>query len=190
MFYVELCATLFSIWCVALTVRSSMWCWPVGILGILGYAWVFFDAKLYADTGLQAVYLGQSVYGWYWWKRSKEAHQGRLTVRRLPGYGAWTSLSLIALLLWAGLYWLLVRFTDSDVPAADALTTALSLVAQGLLIGRYRENWLIWILADALLVPLFLYKELYMSAITYMIFLGMAVAGWLEWGKIQRLAPD
>ena len=64
---------------VYLTVRQVIWCWPLGMVSVTLYAWVFYDAKLYADMGLQVLYFALSVYGWWAWLHGGKDH-GKLTV--------------------------------------------------------------------------------------------------------------
>ena len=72
MSYLEVFATVFTLICVWLTVKRSIWCWPAGIIGVSAYFFVFYQSKLYADMGLQVIFLAQSIYGWYFWLHGKE----------------------------------------------------------------------------------------------------------------------
>lgn len=183
MFGLELVATFFSILCVYFSIRRSIWCWPTGIVGVAAYMLLFYEFKLYADMGLQVVYLAQSLYGWYYWKQKQgESANEPQTITHLS-IGKWLLVGLSVLVLWLLLWQFLIAYTDGDIPQWDALATALSLVAQALLAWKYIENWSIWILADALLIPIFMYKQLYLSVFTYSLFLIMAVIGWMQWKK-------
>jgi nicotinamide mononucleotide transporter len=92
-------------------------------------------------------------------------------------------LLLISAALFAGLYFLLLLYTDSDVPFTDAFVTALSFVATWMLARKKLENWLVWIVADAVSVGLYLYKELYATAIFYSVLTLVAIAGYFKWKK-------
>lgn len=176
----EFLAVAFSLVCTVLTVRRSIWCWPVGLIGIGLYAYVYFEQKLYADMGLQAVYTVQFVYGWVVWGKNK-TQQSALTVRRLP---RWAWMFLVPTVVLTGVAWgaLFQKFTDAALPYPDALAAALSLCANALLALRYRENWLFWLVADALLIGIFAYKGLWFSTGLFAVYLGMAVWGWRDWG--------
>lgn len=179
---IEIIATLFSIACVVLTIMRNVWCWATGIVGVLAYMVLFYQYKLYADMGLQVVYLVQSIYGWYHWSKYKDENQAVTGILTLtPKQGLFSF--LVVIVLWLGVWALLYFATDGDIPQWDALATAISLTAQGLLAWKFIENWLFWIVADILLVVIFIYKDLYLSAGTYMLFLVMAVIGWLQWKR-------
>lgn len=179
---IEIIATLFSIACVVLTIMRNVWCWATGIVGVLAYMVLFYQYKLYADMGLQVVYLVQSIYGWYHWSKYKDESQAVTGILTLtPKQGLFSF--LVVIVLWLGVWALLYFATDGDIPQWDALATAISLTAQGLLAWKFIENWLFWIVADILLVVIFIYKDLYLSAGTYMLFLVMAVIGWLQWKR-------
>ena len=73
--------------------------------------------------------------------------------------------------------------TDSDVVMLDSITTSLSLTAMLLLARRKVENWLYWIVADIIYIPLFIYKGLYITSLQYVVFLYLAIRGYDEWKK-------
>ena len=77
----------------------------------------------------------------------------------------------------------ILKNTDSDVIMLDSLTTSLSLTAMLLLARRKIENWIFWIIADLIYMPLFLYKGLYIASLQYFVFLILAISGYIEWKK-------
>jgi nicotinamide mononucleotide transporter len=87
------------------------------------------------------------------------------------------------------LYWLLRRFTPSTVPFADGLTTALFLTAQYMMSRKLLENWWFWVIGDALVIALYIYKHLYLTSALYVVFMAMCIAGLLEWHKALRRVP-
>jgi nicotinamide mononucleotide transporter len=173
--------------CVLLAIREIVWTWPVGLANNIFFFVLFWRAKLYADSSLQVVYMAISLYGWWNWlyggknHRPLQVHHASLS--GLAGYG------LIALCSTAILYWLLRRFTPSTVPLADGLTTALFLTAQYMMSRKLVENWWFWIVGDVLVIGLYIYKHLYFTTLLYMLFLGLCVAGLVEWRKSAQQQP-
>ena len=92
-------------------------------------------------------------------------------------------LSIIVFFLFFILLFYLLKLTDSDVVVIDSFTTSLSLTAMLLLARRKVENWLYWIIADIIYVPLFIYKGLYITSIQYLVFLYLAIMGYREWKR-------
>ena len=172
--------------CVWLAVKEHVWNWPIGILNDALYLVVFFRSKLYADSLLQIFFISVSIYGWWAWlyggARHTELQAGRTTARQAAIYAVALAAST------AGIYFLLHRYTDSNVPFWDAFTTALSLVAQYMLGRKLLENWLVWILADIIYIGVYAYKNLYLTSVLYLVFLIMCVFGWLRWKK--TVVPD
>jgi nicotinamide mononucleotide transporter len=166
--------------CVWLVVRERAASWPIGLANNAFFFVLFLRARLFADTGLQAVYFGLGVYGWLNWLFGGENRQP-LRVSRATR-GEWLALAaavplgtlaLRAALLGAG----------GAAPAGDALTTALSLAAQFLLTRKRLENWLFWIAADALYVPLYLSRGLPLTAALYALFLVLCLTGARQWQR-------
>lgn len=167
--------------CVWLAARSDFWTWPVGIANNLLYLVVFWQSRIYADSLLQLVYVAISLYGIWRWRSGR----GEFAVRPVERVGAaekWTVLAVVAALA-VVFALLLARWSDSDVPWADGLTTALSLGAQWLMSRRMLENWWVWIVADVIYVPLYLYKGLQVTAGLYAVFLLLCISGLIEWRR-------
>jgi len=152
------------------------------------YAVVFFDARLYADMGLQAIYFALSLYGWWAWVRGGDHHEG-LSVSVLSWRQRTALLGLGAvggLLLGA----LLHRFTNASLPFADSTLTSFSIVAQWLQTRKRLETWILWITADLFYVAMFLYKELYLTAGLYAVFLLLAALGFRDWRRSMTASAE
>jgi nicotinamide mononucleotide transporter len=173
-----------NVWLLA---RLNIWNWPVGLANNALYAAVFLTAGLYGDAGLQLVYITLGVYGWRIW-----AHPGRgpeLQVARTPR-DMWTWLIPATAIAAIGLGFFLRSFTDSTVPSWDGLTTALSLAAIYGQCRKYLESWWIWIAADLIYIPLYIYKNLWLTSGLYCVFLLLCVVGIREWSKALRMQPS
>lgn len=175
----EVAGVLFGIVSVFLTVRESIWCWPTGIVNVALFVIVFHDAKLYADMGLQVVYLALCVFGWYEWLHGG-TQRSALYVSRAPR-PVILGLALAAVALSVLLGRFLSRATDASLPFWDASTTSFSLVGQALLTRKWIENWIVWIVVDLVYVGMYVYKQLYPTAALYSVFLALALLGLKEW---------
>lgn len=161
-----------------LTVKESVWNFPIGIVNTAGYSVVFFQSRLYGDASLNVVYCILGVMGWYLWLFGGERH----TALRVSRAGS-SELRLVAgaVLLSTLLLWKTLHFVGGSSSFWDALTTSLSLGAQWLLNRKRLENWHIWIVADAIYIPLYVSRGLNLTAMLYAVFLIMAVLGLLGW---------
>ncbi|NUQ11829.1 MAG: nicotinamide mononucleotide transporter [Gemmatimonadaceae bacterium] len=184
MTWLEIGAALFGVVSVWLSTRENIWSWPTAIVNVGLYTVVFFQSRLYADMGLQVVYLLLSVYGWYQWLYGGAQHTA-LTVSRAPR-ALLAVLLGINLLAWLALATALDRHTDAVLPWLDSLLTTTSLVAQWMMTRKLLENWLIWIAVDIVYVPMFIARQLYPTAALYAVFLGLAVIGYRDWRRSWR----
>ena len=177
----EVLAVITGIISVYLSTRENIWSWPTALVNVALYFVVFFEAKLYADMGLQVVYFALSLYGWYEWlyggENRTELHVSR-TARslgvRLLVIGAASALLLGTLL---------ARFTDAALPYVDSATTSTSLVAQWMMTRKILENWAVWVVVDVVYVGMFIFKHLYLTAGLYAVFLVLAVMGYVQWKR-------
>jgi nicotinamide mononucleotide transporter len=163
-----------NVWLLA---RQNIWNWPIGIANNLAYLLLFATSGLYGDAGLQVVYITLAIYGWRIWLRGTGP---RLAVSRTTAR-VWMYLAPATLVGVVVLRWFLTRFTDSTVPGWDGLTTALSLAATYGQCRKLLESWWIWILADLIYIPLYVYKGLRLTSVLYFVFLLLCIFGLREW---------
>jgi nicotinamide mononucleotide transporter len=180
----ELAGSLTGALCVWLLVKQNIWNWPIGITNNIFYIIIFYKSGLFADAGLQFVYIAISIYGWWNWLHGGLQHT-ELKVNTASPAGVAGYLGMAAAAT-AALYWLLRRFTPSTVPFADGLTVALFLTAQFMMSKKIVQNWWFWIVGDVLVIGLYIYKHLYLTSVLYAFFLVMCIAGLVEWRKAAR----
>jgi nicotinamide mononucleotide transporter len=173
-----------SVW---LTVLARVSNFPVGIANSAFFLVLFAAARLFADSGLQVVYIVLGFAGWWQWLHGGP-ERSRLTVARSGWRLLACCVAFVAVATW-GLTVLLDAAHDI-APFWDALTTALSLAAQFLLNSKRIENWAFWIAADLVYIPLYVVKRLDLTAIVYVLFVTMSVAGARAWRQSLRSAGE
>ncbi len=181
--YIELLGAIFGLLYIILSIKQNIWCWPVGLITSALYIYVFFVTKFYADMGLQVYYLVVSIYGWYFWMfggKSKKADDLKISNVQYP---LSIYLTLATVILFGIIAFILINFTDSEIPYWDAFTTAGSFVATWMLARKMIEHWLIWIIVDAVSLGLYIYKGLYATVILFAVYTILAVTGYMEWKK-------
>lgn len=174
--------------CVVLVARRHIANWPIGIANNLLWILLFATAGLYADSALQVVYIALALYGWWQWLYG-DAGRRPLPVTTLMR-AEWAGLACALLVGTATITFFLQRFTSSTVPFWDAVTTVLSLLATYGQARKKLESWYFWIAADLVYIPLYQAKGLTLTAILYVVFLGLCVYGLVGWGhEVGREAP-
>lgn len=164
--------------------RASIWLWLAGIVMPAIDLLLYFKAGLYADFGLAVYYCLAGIYGYLSWKYFKDKDVTEKTeekpITHFKRSHILPSLATI-LLLWLGIWWILVTFTNSTVPVADAFTTALSIVALWALAQKYAEQWLIWLVVDLVCCILYVKKGIPFKAAIYGLYTVIAVFGYRKW---------
>ena len=174
--------------------KASIWLWLVSVVMPIVHGYLYWERGLYADFGMEVYYVLAAVYGYAMWRwvRSRDAGAGgqaaERPITRFP-LRLVLPVTLIGLALWAGIYWVLVTFTDSSVPLCDSFTTALSMVALWALAKKYAEQWLLWLFVDLVCAVLYVYKQIPFTACLYAFYTVMAVLGYRYWLKKMRQQP-
>jgi nicotinamide mononucleotide transporter len=179
MIWIELGGALVSAWAVWLTAKRRPWCWPVGLVSVLVYGWIFIDARLYSDALLQLAFAGLIVYGWRRWLQNL-GDDGRVQLAPLPivqAIGHVAIGAVAALLLGYSMH----RWTDAALPWLDAALTAFSLVAQWWQGRRHVAAWWLWIAVDVIYIGEYIYKHLLITSVLYAGFVVLAVIGLRAW---------
>ncbi len=179
----EVLGAILGILYIFFSIRQNILTWPTGLLTSVLYVIVFFQSKLYADMGLQVYYVIISLYGWYFWIKGKKQDEGDKVPVKTTSARLWIKLPICSVVLYAAILYVLLNYTDSDVPYMDSITTALSIVATWMLARKYLEHWLIWVFVDAISAGLYVYKGLWATVILFIIYTVMAVLGYIEWKK-------
>lgn len=181
MSWIELIGAIISAWAVWLTARRKPWCWPVGLLSVLAYTWIFVDARLYSDALLQLAFAVLIIYGWQRWLRNL-GEDGRVQVAPLPPGQASLHVAIgVAGALALG--FAMHRYTDASLPWLDAALTSFSLVAQWWQGRRHVAAWWLWIVVDVIYVGEYIYKSLLITSVLYAGFIVLAVIGLREWQR-------
>ncbi|HEX8454903.1 MAG TPA: nicotinamide riboside transporter PnuC [Longimicrobium sp.] len=181
---IEWIAAAFGVVSVWLSVRENVWSWPTAIVNTALYVLVFRNARLYADMGLQVIYIAISLYGWYHWLHGGTGH-GELRVSRIRRHEL-LCLPVLAVACTLALAALLSRYTNATLPYLDSTLTVCSLIAQWLMTRKILENWMLWVVLDVAYVALFIHRALYPTALLYAVFLVLAAMGHVQWTRSYR----
>ena len=182
----EVLGTLVGLIYLWLEYRASIYLWIASVIMPAIYIFVYYEAGLYADFGINIYYLGAAVYGWLVWKYGhKSADLHELPITKMPKR-SWLKALVVFLVAQILIAWILINFTDSDVPWWDAFTTALSIIGMWMLARKYLEQWWVWIVVDVVCVGLYIYKGLYFTSGLYARYSAIAVFGWLNWKRLMK----
>ena len=182
--WIEFFAVVFGLVAVYFNTREIVWGWPIGIVGVILSGILFYEVQLYSDLVLHVVYVGLGFYGWYEWLYGGRGH----STLRVTTLAPKILLILIGLgAIGTGLIgYLFDRYTEADLAYWDAFTTSFSLVGQYMLAKKKLENWVLWIVVDVVASGIYVYKELYLLALLYFLYLGLAAYGYYRW---QNASP-
>ncbi len=181
----ELFAAALGVIAVWLTVKQNPWCWPIGLVMVLLYSWIFFEIKLYSGMLLQVFFALLQAYGWWQWTRAGTHHEGRV-VSRLTALQVLFGLAMGAIGS-AALGAAMAHWTDSGFPWSDATLTAFSLVAQLWMAQKRLQCWALWCVIDVLYIGFFAWQDLYLTAGLYALFTVIAIQGWRDWRRDPAL---
>lgn len=148
--------------------------------------WLYFSKGIYADFAINIYYLVIAVYGYIVWKHGGTGKKKKPQPISHAPLWAWLTALAATALLWFALSWSLLEFTNSTVPYIDAFTTALSIVAMWMMARKYAEQWLLWLIVDAVSVGLYIYKGLIFYPILYAAYTVIAVFGYRKWLRLMK----
>lgn len=186
--YLELFAVIFGVVSVWFARNENILVFPTGIINVLLFIYIFFSARLYANAGINVLYLATNIYGWYNWSRKKE-DESAVKITRTTGEQN-ILIILFAIIFYVAVLFLLrwynradLEYVNSYVPWIDALNTSVFLCATILMTVKKLENWVFWILGNVISIPITISQGLYFTGIQYAVFLILALSGYVEWRK-------
>ncbi len=187
--YLEIIGTIIGLVYLWLEYHASIYLWVASVVMPVVYTFIFFDAGLYADMGIQIYYVLASVYGFICWKwaisrKTKEIATETLKIAHTPRRLI-VPLSIVCTLLTFAIAFILISFTDSNVPWWDSVTTSLSIVAMWLMARKYIEQWWVWLVVDVVSAGVYIYKDLYFTAGLYALYAVIAYFGYKKWKELM-----
>ncbi|GAB3567377.1 nicotinamide mononucleotide transporter family protein [Amycolatopsis endophytica] len=184
----ELVGQLCALAVVFLAQRRTLWTWPVQVGATVLLFAVYASAHLGGLAARQVAILLISVYGWWSWTRRRDpvygvVVRGGRTVERIMMAAALVA-GTVAMAL------VLDALGASWAPWPDAaifVGTLVAFAAQG---RGLVEFWLVWLVVDAIGVPLQISSGLYFSAAIYLVFAVLVVHGWWSWHRAAVARPE
>lgn len=188
--YIEILGTAVGLIYLWQEYRASIYLWITSIIMPAIYLYVYYQAGLYADFGINIYYLVIALYGWLAWRynfslRGKRKESKELSISHIR-QGVIIRLALLFLAAWAIISYILIHYTNSTVPFTDAFTTALSIVGMYMLARKYIEQWWVWLVVDITSCALYIYKELYFTAALYALYAIIAIFGYRKWKQLMK----
>jgi nicotinamide mononucleotide transporter len=172
---------------IALLIFRSQWNFLFAILSVSLYVFIFFESRLYAESGLQVFFILANIWGWLLWRRALDAgiDDSKVPVRWLDWQSRVVWLVVTAAIS-LNLGWVMHKYTNAAMPFADSAIAWASVAAQILLGYRRIENWAVWIVIDVAAVLLYINRGLYPTAGLYGGMLVMSLFGLKEWIEVER----
>ncbi len=173
--YIEVISCLFILISVVLASKQNVYTWVTGIVGTLGFIYLFYTSHIYFQLILQVIFLIQGVWGYVYWKKEN------IEIKKADKFIC--DMAMILIPLGSYLLFLVLALFHKEVSPLDITITAWSLLANYLLIKKKLEAWLFWIAVDICSVALFADEKLYYTAGLYFIFLIIAIYSYIKWKK-------
>lgn len=180
--WISTVAQLLSVW---YALKNNILVFPTGIIGVVLAAYIYFfktSPPLYAEGLLHIYFFGMSIFGWYTWLLKKPDETLAFPITWCSTKERMVGL-MLAFTSWIILYSWLTFNTDSNTPVTDALVTSLSILGMWWMAKRKIENWLAYLVSNAVAVPLNYHKDLSLFSLMYIIFFIMAWRGFILWKK-------
>ena len=180
----ELVAVVFAVAYLVLAVKENSLCWYAAGISTLIFLFIFWDVKLYMESGLQIYYLAMAFYGWYQW-RGAQTETVSLRVSKWRAKQHVVALALIATLTFISGS-LLNSGTDANLPYLDSFTTWASVVTTFMVARKILENWFYWLVIDSVSIYLYFDRELYFTSLLFAIYIVIIFFGWFAWNRSYR----
>lgn len=185
--WLDMFTTILGLLYIWLEYRASILLWFVGIIMPALDIYLYWSHGLYGDAGMAAYYTLAAVYGYCIWRFKKTRKQKlSLPIVFMPKK-QYLPAALFFLAAWGITYFVLITWTNSTVPVLDSFTNALSFVGLWALARKYAEQWLFWIVVDAVCTILYVHKGIPFKALLYGLYVVIAVLGYNKWRKQAKV---
>jgi len=180
----ETVAVILAIAYLLFAIKENSLCWYCAFFSTAIYVWIFGDVSLYMESALNIYYMAMAVYGWYQWQRGGQDKTG-LQISRWSLGNHFLAVGVILIATVTSGY-LLAANTDARLPYLDSFTTWASVITTVMVARKIIENWLYWVVINMVSIFLYLDRELYQTAGLFVLYIVLAVAGYIIWIKKYR----
>ena len=179
---------LLSVW---FSKKINVLVFPIGIISVFLYVFIFIKNELYANAVINFIYFLISVFGWWNWRKSTSQRDNETTSQRDDGELKVTFLNgkenITVYSLFTITFLSIVIFSNSVIATKlDYITSAAGLIAMMLTSLKKVENWIFYLFADIVLIPLCIYNGLYLTSLQYVAYTILAIMGLISWSKEAR----
>lgn len=183
----ELLAVFLAIAYLVLAVKEKIACWYAAFVSTFIFLIIFWQVKLYMESGLQIYYLVMAVYGWYQWTHPG-ADRKHLPVStwRLSQHAL--AVGVVAAATAVSGYYLSV-YSDARLPFVDSFTTWGSVITTYMVARKILENWIYWLVIDSVSIFLYIDRELYFVTLLFCAYIIIIFFGWYSWTKTWKAQP-
>jgi len=179
---IELLGAIIGLAYVILEYRASWWLWIAGIVMSLFYIYIFAKVNCYAWALTYLYYLGANIYGIIIWKRNSTENSDS-GISNLPKK-YYSKLLALTLFLTLVIFFIIIRFTETQIPISESFSTALSVIGMWLLAKKYLQHWCVWMVVNALYAIANFRMGLYFTALLFTVYFVVSVMGFVRWRKL------
>jgi len=183
----EAIAMVLAIAYLLLAIKQNLWSWVAAFFSTLIYSIIFFDVSLLMDSALNVYYLLMAIYGWYSWKYGGKLQEKELEVTT---YGLSTNIKAIIILSGISIVlgYIMSNYTNADFAYIDSFTTVFAIFSTYMLAKKVLENWIYWIVIDAISIYIYIQKGLDLTAILFAIYTFLAFVAYKKWKEEYELS--
>ncbi len=197
MSYLEFFGTIAGFIAVWLASKANIWSWPLGLINVTLFFFLFYQVQLYPDMFLQVFFFVTNLIGWWRWAHPRPFEEDRKKQLRVS-YMPTRQLVLLAIIGLAGTFlfgslasrlheWFPVVFSKpSAFPYLDSFVTVMSIITTFLMIQKKIESWMIWIIIDVVATYMYFMKGIKFVGIEYLVFCFIAAFGLWNWTRKYR----
>lgn len=199
MSYLEFLGVISGAVAVGLSARANVWSWPIGVVNVVLFFFLFFQIQLYPDMLLQVFFFVTNLMGWWTWthpspdeavpKNAGTSQELRITRTPVSNLAIWSAAGLVATAVLGtfarnlNTLFPLVFSKPSAFPYIDSFTTVMSVVATFLMVRKRVECWYVWLLVDLVLTYVYYVKGVRFVALEYAVFCVIALFGAFNWTR-------
>lgn len=184
---IEIIAAIIGLIYLYFEYHANAWMWVFGLIMQALYIYLFYVNGVFANAAINLLYGVMSIYGLLEWKGllHRDAHREEKRIESMPQKLWWVVIAIVALLT-IPVALLLGNLEESQVPWLDSLSTTLSIAATWMLIHKYYQEWILWMIVEPLMIAVGILTGMYATALLYAVNLVVVLLGYRKWKKLYE----
>ena len=181
---ISMIAGLAGVASVVMFAKGRMSAYFIGFIQNFTYIYLSYTNRFYGEVLEQLFYIVTMIWGIFVWKNNIDEETNNVKGKKFT-WKQWLAAGVISIIGTIGMGYFLTSIGSAQ-PYTDAATNVFAVIAQLLMVWRFREQWFWWLIIDLLCIKMWFVAGNWSMVAMYIAWTINCIYGWRNWTKLAN----